>query len=45
MIIPQYNHTELNKSILEKIKLLNNEQKQIFNKVKNQLTSTDKKQF
>ena len=41
-IVPTYNHTQLNKSILDRVKLLNFEQKQVFNKVKLKLTSNDK---
>lgn len=36
-----YNHLELNKSIVERIKLLNEKQKNIFNKVKSNLTSNN----
>jgi hypothetical protein len=36
-----YNHLELNKSIIDRIKLLNEKQKNIFNKVKNKLISNN----
>jgi hypothetical protein len=45
IILPVYNHSQLNKSIKDRVHLLNEKQKNIFEKVKYKLTHKDQKQF